>query len=243
MSKIVLNIPHSSTVGVFDNVYGRWPRNQYFYNNHVLSLTDLHTDYLFSTQNEEVRQVIFPLSRFVCDVERLENDPLEKDGMGILYTQCGNFKRGELTESAENDIMAIRRMHFESIDYELDDNGLIIDCHSFSSADNEECDICIGYNDYESYDEHIVRIISDEFKASGYKVNFNKPYSNSITPDLKGKKYKSVMIEVNKKVYMDKRTYRLHEEPKQWMRWFGCLDRIYNRIIEYLNEEESKHIK
>ena len=39
----------------------------------------------------------------------------------------------------------------------------------------------------------------------GYSVEFNKPYSNSITPQMPFP-YTSVMIEVNKRLYMDEQT-------------------------------------
>ena len=41
------------------------------------------------------------------------------------------------------------------------------------------------------------------------------------------------MIEVNKKIYMDERLLLLNNNPRQWMRWAGCLDKIYERLSEY----------
>ncbi len=40
------------------------------------------------------------------------------------------------------------------------------------------------------------------FEDNGYKVGINEPYSNSETPDCPFA-YKSMMLEVNKKVYME----------------------------------------
>lgn len=36
---------------------------------------------------------IFQLSRFIIDAERLEHDPSEAKGQGIIYTDFGGFHR------------------------------------------------------------------------------------------------------------------------------------------------------
>lgn len=62
----------------------------------------------------------------------------------------------------------------------------------------------------------------------------NYPYSNSLTPISNDEaNYKSIMIEVNKKVYMDEETLMLNPNARQWMRWYGCLDEIYSALLEY----------
>ena len=49
-------------------------------------MCDLYTDELF--QHGAARRVVFPYSRFSCDVERFkENEPMEKFGMGFRYTR------------------------------------------------------------------------------------------------------------------------------------------------------------
>ena len=68
------------------------------------------------------------------------------------------------------------------------------------------------------------------FEKSGYRVALNNPYSGSITPPADFP-YKSVMIEINKRVYMDEDLILLHRNSRQWMRWFGCLNRIYNALL------------
>ena len=75
---IVLNIPHSSNQGVFDPEIGAWPTNPYFINDCVNKWTDWWTDFLFQTANERVKSFVFPYSRFVCDAERLDNNPMKE---------------------------------------------------------------------------------------------------------------------------------------------------------------------
>ena len=89
---------------------------------------------------------------------------------------------------------------------------LLIDCHSFSAHPNllnptpPDIDICIGYNDDETrpYTKTIDNIVQ-YFKSLGYKVGINEPFSNSKTFPVPVK-YHSVMIEVNKRLYMNERT-------------------------------------
>ncbi|MBQ8721448.1 MAG: N-formylglutamate amidohydrolase [Paludibacteraceae bacterium] len=66
-------------------------------------------------------------------------------------------------------------------------------------------DLCIGFNDYWSKpSEELLQLIHDLFANAGYRVAFNRPYSNSMVPQCEEfKNYKSVMIEVNKSVYLD----------------------------------------
>jgi N-formylglutamate amidohydrolase len=89
---------------------------------------------------------------------------------------------------------------------------LLIDCHSFSSIPNllnsnpPDIDICIGYNDDETCPDKVtIGNIVQYFKACGYKVGINEPFSNSKTFNVPVA-YHSVMIEVNKRLYMNEQT-------------------------------------
>jgi hypothetical protein len=46
------------------------------------------------------------------------------------------------------------------------------------------------------------------FEENGYKVDINEPYSNSETPDCPFR-YQSMMLEVNKRTYMDQNNLHL----------------------------------
>ena len=230
---IVLNIPHSSINGVFDPQYGGWPHNQYFVNNHLNRWTDWFTDFLFSmlSEKENVDTVVFPYSRFVCDAERLENDPLEEKGQGIIYTEFGNFKRKVMNEEQIKNTMRLWEEHQMRLKSCIKSpKTVLIDCHSFPS-DLSDCNICIGHNDDWSYNKEIVDGIAKIFKSMGYSVEINKPYSNSISPKMPFP-YTSVMIEVNKRVYMNESLLRLEYSPLKWMRWDGTIKRIYNFLMQ-----------
>lgn len=227
-NKIVLNIPHSSVNGIFDKNIGQWPYNSYFLNECVNKWTDWFTDFLFLglSREENVETIIFPYSRFVCDAERLKNDPLEGKGNGIIYTENDGYKRSSLTDSQKEEIMNLWESHQEKLSNAIEnENTIIVDCHSFPS-EIYDCDICIGHNDDWSYDKKIVDGVVKIFKKRGYKVEVNKPYSNAITPP-KEFHYKSIMIEVNKRIYMYEKTLKLTNDSLKWTRWDGTLKKIH----------------
>ena len=100
----------------------------------------------------------------------------------------------------------------------MPDQRLLIDCHSFSALPNllvsspPDIDICIGYNEDESFPgEEVVGRIVKHFQTRGYKVGINAPFSNSKTFSVPVK-YHSVMIEVNKRLYMDEQTRQKTED-------------------------------
>ena len=231
---IVLNIPHASINGVFDTQYGGWPNNQYFVNNCLNKWTDWYTDFLFAplSKQKDVSTVVFPYSRFVCDAERLINDPLEEKGQGIIYKEFGHHKRNPMNEKQTKRTMRLWKKHQKYLKKEIKSkNTVLIDCHSFPSDVDEDCDICIGFNNDWSYNEKIVNGIVEIFKDKGYSVKINQPYSNSISPKMPFP-YTSVLIEVNKRVYMNEKTLKLEYEPRKWMRWAGTLERIYDFLMK-----------
>jgi N-formylglutamate amidohydrolase len=183
------------------------------------------------SEKENVDTVVFPYSRFVCDAERLENDPLEEIGQGIIYKEFGNFKRKDMNEEQIKNTMRLWEEHQMRLKSCIKSpQTVLIDCHSFPS-DLSDCNICIGHNDDWSYNKEIVDGIAKIFKSMGYSVEINKPYSNSISPKMPFP-YTSVMIEVNKRVYMNESLLRLEYSPLKWMRWDGTLKRIYEFLMK-----------
>ena len=222
--KIVLNIPHAS----LQNYHKGWSGSATFFND-IKDLTDWHTDIIFETDKATV--FIFPYSRFYVDVERLPDDPLEKDGQGILYTKYKGHTR--MFDKGEKAYLTSLYTNYRSeIARELDEHTILIDCHSFSDDTAHDIDVCIGYNDDESKpDDETIGMIVGEFAEKGYTAGINVPYSNSITPKER-LNYKSVMIELNKRIYMDETTLLLnHDNYKKVM---YCLDKIYDKLLGIL---------
>lgn len=217
---ILLHIPHSSDAFPEESKY-TWND----LDDEERLLIDYYTDELFIPKDEstQIRSVVFPYCRLYCDTERLINDPLEKEGLGIRY-------RWGLTEHNERHTIFYFSKKNEAYDLYINfhadvskklvamgDGTLLIDCHSFSNFPNRlnfnppDIDICIGYNDDDTCPNNVtIGNIIHYFKSKGYKVGVNTPFSNSKTFSVP-KEYHSVMIEVNKRLYMDELTYMKYD--------------------------------
>ncbi|MBR3030571.1 MAG: N-formylglutamate amidohydrolase [Bacteroidales bacterium] len=211
--KLLLHIPHSSTSFPEESGYTFDDLN-----NDERLLIDYYTDELFLPEqpSANIESVVFPYCRLYCDVERLINDPLEKEGLGISYlrrtynpTQQPRFfstLQSAFPLYADHHSLVAKKL------VSMGDGTLLIDCHSFSSIPNmlnsnpPDIDICIGYNNDDTRPDNAVLLrIFRHFTLLGYKVGINTPFSNSKTFHVPVK-YSSVMIEVNKRLYMDERT-------------------------------------
>lgn len=197
INNIVLNIPHSSTI----TDYSEW--NSKDVEQEVMKWTDLYTDMLFILpDSKNIKAVVGNVSRFVCDFERLENDPLEEIGQGIIYTKFNGFER-KVSQKRKGEIMnELYYPYIEKVKRCLNENSILIDCHSFPEEVAKDIDINIGYNeDWSKPSNEIIDLVHNHFYDLGYKVGINFPYSNSFSPKTDFV-YPSIMIEVNKKLYL-----------------------------------------
>jgi N-formylglutamate amidohydrolase len=194
---IVMAIPHSEGA----------PCEEYDWTNDVKvvaerdKFTDWLTDELFDCSSLGAHVVRGNVSRLNCDLERLE---WEEDRI------C-NFAR--IASSGIKVAPSFRnRMLAEWYSYRArlfqcaakSDKTLIIDCHSYPNELAEDVDVCIGFNDDDSKPpQEVLDFVSSHFSNRGYNVEFNRPYSNSISP--LGYVGHSMMIEINKRCYLDER--------------------------------------
>ena len=114
---------------------------------HIQRWTDWGTDRLFgmaSSMDSRIHPVTFPWSRFVCDVERLENDPLAKIGQGIVYSSFEGIGRN--ITGTEIIYRSYYLNHKAAVIKELTPSSILIECHSFPSDLSDE-EVCIGFND------------------------------------------------------------------------------------------------
>ena len=216
---MILHIPHSSTC-----------TGDYKLNNkdrEVLRMTDHYTDDLYDFK--DASQIILPISRLICDVERFEDDELEsmsKFGMGVCYTTDteGKKLRDISSEERESILNKYYRPHHQRLSNEVDGelekdaSALIVDCHSFpdksyyfnSDFNKKRPDICIGGDSFHTPIE-LINIVKKFFLSYGYIVGVNNPYSGTMVPlkhYKKDSKVNSVMIEINRKLYMDEEGYK-----------------------------------
>lgn len=208
---IVLNEPHASVEGLYDADKSFWNIDAGFLNNTVIKWTDWHTDYLFhGCRDQRINTVRFPYSRFIVDAERLWNDPMESIGQGIVYKEFESYQRNIPLES-ELTLLKLWHWHQSRLIQALKANALLLDCHSFPE-ELSDVDICIGYNeDWSKPTKDVIEMAVNHFMDHGYKVGVNNPYSNSETPACDFH-YHSLMLEVNKKVYLKSGTILLQDD-------------------------------
>lgn len=223
-NSIVLNVPHSSIEGLCDS---NWTLEPEFFSK-VKKWTDWYTDYLFRCNHPNIKMVRSSLSRFVIDTERLLDDPLEEVGQGIIYTSFEKHQR-TLHNNEESLLMHYYNSYIQQLRNALTSQSLLIDCHSFPSSLSDKIDVCIGYNnDWSKPDDETIKLFVTTFESYGFRVGINDPYSNSISPECKFY-YSSIMVELNKSVYMNEDTLDLLPEYNKVR---ACLHSIYNSLLD-----------
>lgn len=226
---IVLHVPHASIEGIADRSLSFWPNDPKFVNDSVVRLTDWYTDFVFAFNSvPDITTVRFPYSRFIVDGERLWDDPMEEIGQGIVYTDFAGFHR-DVPAPVKEHLLSVWKRHQHNLTAALSPDSILIDCHSFP-GDMSDVDICIGFNDDWSYPgDDIIEMVSSLFEKEGFKVGINNPYSNSMSPRCRFD-YPSIMIEVNKKSYMDERTMRLHTDSHS-LKISEVMERVYTQLL------------
>lgn len=214
-------------------------------------MTDAYTDELF--QAEPANRVIFQYSRLLVDVERFsvdEDEPMAKVGMGMIYTRTafgGPLKR-ELSENEKRELRKLYSTHHDALDAAVDKDlsqfghALIVDCHSFPSrplpCDMSQKilrpDFCIGTDDFHT-PSPIVKALSDHLNLNGYTVAVNEPYSGTIVPlshYRKSPEVMSVMIEINRSLYMDEETGEKNYQ-------FDQIRNLVGQLLNVLKQEPT----
>jgi N-formylglutamate deformylase len=221
---VVLHIPHSSRQVPAQERQGI-RLDDAALNSELLRMTDAYTDELFPRTPVEAGRVIFPVSRLVCDVERFpsdEDEPMATRGMGVIYTRAsmGEVLRAQPGAADRQSILdRWYRPHHLKLERMVNDviarsgGCLIVDCHSFPSValpyelDQTEhrADFCIGTNSF-----HTPLVIRDAIVAAareeGNSVAVDAPFAGALVPLASYRKDRhiwSVMIEVNRRLYMD----------------------------------------
>ena len=219
MKKLVLHIPHSSTV---IPILKGYVSSQEEINQEIIKLTDWYTDDLFISQLDNI--IVAPFSRIFCDVERFADNELEimsKVGMGVLYEKLDsdNLLRKVTPELRDKIISDYYWKHHNSlttiVEEQLNVNGecLIVDCHSFPSTpllkainqNKNRPDFNIGTDSYHTPKKYIDASIT-YFENLGYTLGVDWPYSGSIVPMKyyqKEKRVNSIMLEINRKLYLN----------------------------------------
>ena len=222
---MILHIPHSSAI-IPAELRNQIVLSEEDIANELLLMTDAFTDELFDSP-DVTSTIRFPISRLLVDVERFSDDtlePMSKVGMGMIYTHTAygkTLKRTLLPQETKN-LHRYYSRHHQALEFEtttvLEKNGraLIIDCHSFPNkplpCDENQItprpDFCIGRDQYHTPLD-LIDFAKSSLKEMGYSVGVNWPYAGTMVPEKfyrKNEKVTSIMIEVNRKLYMDEMT-------------------------------------
>lgn len=239
LGSFILHIPHSSInipdyTGFFldkveDNI-------NYF--------TDWETDKIFNVGG--IEKIVTPYSRLFCDVERFDDnlEPLVSVGRGFYYTHGYDGLELRMSDDIlkkmvyENYYKKHHELFYKKVKEKVDEYGVchIIDCHSFNeyrSAPSEEQmpspDICIG-TDLHHTPDYLLEYSTSYFNSRGYSTEINKPYSGCIIPKpyyMKNDNVKSIMIEINKRLYMPSNIIN-HSKVAQLQ---NVMDGFFNTLI------------
>ncbi len=234
MQKVILNIPHSSTV------IPKWAVNDIIIPDREIDLlvdfmTDKDVDKLWAFVPVENKQVA-SVSRLVVDTERYRNDADEAmslKGMGLYYTHTPDGKQFRIrTKDTYSRCLRIYDEYHTSLEKMvsacLEEHGkcIILDCHSFHDkmdytgyTPNDFPDVCIGVNGTICAE---AQFVIDTFKTAGYTVKVNEPFAGSLVPlkYFNDTRVQSVMIELNRRIY-DNASFALIQ---------GICEEIYKKL-------------
>ena len=231
--QIVMHMPHCS-IAIPD--YSGYVVSKDIIDSEISKSTDWGVDEIFEIQG--IEKIRFDYSREFCDVERFYDDgePLSKIGFGIVYTSLedGRIMR-ELSKEKKAEIIANyyepHHLKFtEKVREKLDKFGevLILDCHSFPGkplmweeySDLKRPEICIGTESFHTPFE-LRDHFSGNFESMGYTVAENQPFIGTIVPSKfykKDNRVNSIMIEINRSLFMDEKTLEINKEATSKIR-------------------------
>lgn len=235
---MILHIPHSS-VKVPD-----WIKFEKDITLDLERMTDWYTDQLF--MYPAMDRIVFPYTRLACDVERfIDNEPMEAHGHGVCYIKdsFGNHLRNVTPDERERIINTLYKPHHAKLTQAcnhaltLFDQVVLVDCHSFSdqpllheSSKTTRPDWCIGTDPFHTPSDLVDEVVS-LIENKGYTTKVNDPFAGTIIPEQhyhKNADLKSIMIEVNRKLYM--------HSPEQ----FKQTQVMITSILDVINSYEQR---
>jgi N-formylglutamate deformylase len=248
-SPIVCNVPHSGT-DVPSLFLSDYVISSSELEREVFEMADLHTDFLYEELLSVSSYIKSDISRVVVDIERFpkeEDEPMSKVGMSAFYTltskgkvlrAVSDEKRNVLQEIYDEYHKSFTQLVASSL--ALHNRAFIVDCHSFPSIPRQyepdqadvRPDICIGTDEYHT-PEALSILLKNNFEELGYSVKINSPFAGTIVPLTYYRKNRhviSVMIEVNRKLYMNEETFKRLPD-------FSVTSKTISRcVIKSLNE-------
>lgn len=225
-SPVIIHIPHASA-SIPEREKKKLALSAAELKRELLRMTDWYTDELFDV-GAAASRLTFPVSRLVCDPERFADDagePMAAKGMGAVYTRTSDGRplRPALSPEERQRLLDTYYFpHHETLEQligealEATGTALIVDAHSFPSSplpcDLDQAplrpDICIGTDEFHTPD-WLQQTACAAFSNLGWRVDLNRPYPGSIVPSTfyrKDARVYSIMVEVNRSLYMNEDT-------------------------------------
>ena len=235
--RVIVHIPHSSTniPKVFQQEF--LPEKEKLHSE-LLCMTDWYTDELFACPG--CLAIVHQYSRLVCDPERFldpDEEMMWQKGMGMYYTRMSDgdlLKRSPLSSSeglqAYGKALKIYQQHHARLktavqhQLALFDRAILIDGHSFSETvlpyepeenhHSKRPEICLGADSVFTPDA-LLAMAKEYFIKAGLEVAVNTPFAGAMVPEpfysLQDKRVQSLMIEVNRSLYMNEKTGKKNE--------------------------------
>lgn len=224
---LVVHVPHAS-LAIPDDVAATLLLRGTELDRELLVMTDRYTDALFSVPGVAATHVVFPVSRLVVDPERFERDedePMAARGMGVVYERTSDGRRLRERPSPEARALLLDRFYRphhaaleRAVSAALEAHGrcLLVDAHSFPSKplpyeddqDPDRPEICVGTDAFHT-PAWLRDAAVEAFRDEGLRVAIDRPFAGALVPAAHHRKVpavRSVMIEVNRALYMDEAT-------------------------------------
>ena len=232
--KYIIHIPHASL-----EVPNSFKKRLIIDNKNFIKENIFISDYRIDEfiPKEFPNIIKFNYSRLFCDVERYLDDSKEemaKYGMGAIYNKDSNGNEFIKLDDKYKQYVVNNyyKKHHQKLNLMVEkllkkyNECFIIDLHSFSDEfvykmfnKKNNPDICIGINK-SNYDVDLLEKTINHFSNCGYSVMINYPYSGSIISN-KYPTVKSIMIEVNKRVYSTEVSFN---------QFYECMMKYYDML-------------
>jgi len=253
---LIANIPHSS-IFIPPEIRSSFLLNNDDLQKELLRMTDRYTDEIFSCVSELGGiSVIYTYSRLVLDPERFRDDkkePMAAKGMGIIYTKDSNgrllrnINETERYRLLENLYDPYHNAISKEVQNLLSNFGkcLIIDGHSFpaiplpyeNNKKFERPKICIGTDQFHT-PQCLTDFMKKFFENNKLTTEINKPFEGCYVPLKflgKDERIKSIMIEINRELYMNEDTGEKNES-------FDKIKNIISTLISQIIAEFFQNV-
>jgi N-formylglutamate deformylase len=246
----VVHIPHSSTVIPAD-ARAKLLLSDQELALELLRMTDHLTNELVHSALSKAPRIRFSISRLVVDPERFPddaNETMSRVGMGVIYerTSHGLLLRHPPTPSERQNLLTTYYVpHHAALEsavataVDLHGCCTILDVHSFPSRPlpyeldqaQDRPDICVGTDSFHTPQSLATQLV-EGFSRDGFSVAVNRPFAGALTPlryFCKDRRVKSIMVEVNRQLYLDEATGK---QGKYFEHMQRSLAKVLNAIVE-----------